>query len=238
MALLKKAFHSIRRGNKMSGTPSGEANFLQEKENPEAPQSAMAFTETAFKCEGNGKKLARSQSRPIDGATLPAIAAERIATFLHGKDLINLGKTCKFWNDVSRKNFVWKVLVEKRFGKQADLEAGSGSPVDFKKLYFKLATSRKPATTFEIVWLNVNYLEKVKDRESEFGEIIQLNTVCWLQIMDRFFSGVLPARLRKHPFLLALRRWGRFQRRRARRNGYFRRLTSGKICVEVAHEIR
>ena len=34
--------------------------------------------------------------------------------------------------------------------------------------------------------------------------------------------------LRKHPFLLALRRWGRFakrpQRRRARRNGCFRRL--------------
>ena len=34
--------------------------------------------------------------------------------------------------------------------------------------------------------------------------------------------------LRKHPFLLALRRWGRFakrpQRRRARRNGSFRRL--------------
>ena len=34
---------------------------------------------------------------------------------------------------------------------------------------------------------------------------------------------------RKHPFLLALRRWGRFaklpQRRRARRNGFFRRLS-------------
>ena len=34
--------------------------------------------------------------------------------------------------------------------------------------------------------------------------------------------------LRKHPFLLALRRWGRFakrpKRRRARRNGCFRRL--------------
>ena len=30
--------------------------------------------------------------------------------------------------------------------------------------------------------------------------------------------------LRKHPFLLALRRWGHFARRRARRNGCFRRL--------------
>ena len=32
--------------------------------------------------------------------------------------------------------------------------------------------------------------------------------------------------LRKHPFLLALRRWGRFARRRARRNGRFRRLNA------------
>ena len=155
--------------------------------------SAMAFTGTAFKCEGNGKKLARSQSIPFDGATLPDIAAERIATFLHGRDLINLGKTCKFWNDVSRKNFVWKVLVEKRFGKQADLEAGSSSPVDFKKLYFKLPTSRKPATAFSVTHLGDRYLEKVKDEESEFGEVIQLNTVCWLQI-EQFFSGVLPGK--------------------------------------------
>ena len=34
--------------------------------------------------------------------------------------------------------------------------------------------------------------------------------------------------LRKHPFLLALRRWGRSQRRRARRNGCFRRLSLPK----------
>ena len=32
--------------------------------------------------------------------------------------------------------------------------------------------------------------------------------------------------LRKHPFLLALRRWGRFARRGARRNGCFRRLNA------------
>ena len=35
--------------------------------------------------------------------------------------------------------------------------------------------------------------------------------------------------LRKHPFLLALRRWGRSQPRRARRNGCFRRLVSYSI---------
>ena len=43
-------------------------------------------------------------------------------------------------------------------------------------------------------------------------------------------QGKVHASLQKHPFLLALRRWGRFakrpRRRRARRNGCFRRLSS------------
>lgn len=133
-----------------------------------------------------------SQSVYFDSITLPDIVAERIATFLRGKDLINLGMTCKFWNEVSRKNFVWKILVETRFGKQPELEPKT-SPLDYKKLYFKLATSKKPATACNVVWLNGDYLEKVKDKESEFGEVIQLNTVCWLQI-DQFFLGVLPGK--------------------------------------------
>ena len=48
--------------------------------------------------------------------------------------------------------------------------------------------------------------------------------------------------LRKHPFLLALRRWERFrakrpQRRRARRNGCFRRLHYAIYSVEPAEAI-
>ena len=125
-------------------------------------------------------------------AILPDIVAERIASFLNAKDLINLGKTCKFWDDVSRKNFVWGILAEKRFGKQPQASP-EASPVDYKKLYFKLARSKKAVRAFRVVWLNGEYLEKVKDRESEFGEVIQLNTVCWLQI-DHFFVGVLPGR--------------------------------------------
>ena len=43
--------------------------------------------------------------------------------------------------------------------------------------------------------------------------------------------------LRKHPFLLALRRWERFakrpQRRRARRNGCFRRLRLHQILYQL-----
>ena len=47
--------------------------------------------------------------------------------------------------------------------------------------------------------------------------------------------------MRKHPFLLALRRWGLFlflrakrpQRRRARRNGFFRRLARMRIVKKV-----
>ena len=100
----------------MSGTRSGEANFLQEKENPGAPRSAMAFTGTAFKCEGNGKKLSRSQSIPFDGATLLDNAAERIATFLHGKDLINLGKTCNSGTMYLERTSCGKYLSRKSLG--------------------------------------------------------------------------------------------------------------------------
>ena len=43
--------------------------------------------------------------------------------------------------------------------------------------------------------------------------------------------------LRKHPFLLALRRWGRFAKRprwqRARRNGCFRRLRDVSLQTNV-----
>ena len=48
--------------------------------------------------------------------------------------------------------------------------------------------------------------------------------------------------LRKHPFLLALRRWGRFakcpQRRRARRNGCFRRLCKGLFAWGILKTCR
>lgn len=91
-----------------------------------------------------------------------------------------------------RKNYLWKILVEKRFGKQLEEELKT-SQVDYKKLYFKLATSKKPAKEFHVVWLNGEYLEKVRDKESEFGEVIQLHMVCWLQI-DSLFFGVLPGK--------------------------------------------
>ncbi|PFX16307.1 hypothetical protein AWC38_SpisGene19428 [Stylophora pistillata] len=135
-----------------------------------------------------------SQSCSFDTTTLPELVAEHIATFLDGKDLINLGKTSKFWNEISRKNFIWKTLVEKRFGRQATSEYGS-SEVEYKKLFYKLAASavKKPATAFQVVHLNGKYLEKAKDSESEFGEVIQLNAVCWLEI-DTNFIGVLPGK--------------------------------------------
>lgn len=153
----------------------------------------MAYLRKAFQVIRGGEK---QQSEPsdvsFDSTSLPDLAAERIASFLDGKDLINLGKTCKFWSEVSRKNIVWKILVEKRFGKQVSSDPRS-SQLGYKRLYFKLAKSKKPATDFQVVWLNGDYLEKVKDKESEFGEVIQLNTVCWLQI-NQFFLGVLPGK--------------------------------------------
>ena len=128
----------------------------------------------------------------FDCTNLPDLAAERIASFLDGKDLISLGNTCKFWNEVSQRNTIWKTLVEKRFGRKVILDPGS-SQIEYKKCYFKLAESKKSATAFHVAWLNGSYLKKVKDKESEFGEVIQLRSACKLQIYD-FFLGVLPGK--------------------------------------------
>lgn len=153
----------------------------------------MAYLRKAFQAiRGGEKQQEESSDVYFDSANLPDLAAERIACFLDGRDLINLGKTCRFWNEVSRKNIVWKILVEKRFGRQVSSDSRS-SEVEYKKHYFKLAKSKKPATDFQVVWLNGDYLEKVKDKESHFGEVIQLNTVCWLQIHQSFL-GVLPGK--------------------------------------------
>ena len=134
--------------------------------------------------EREQKPQNEAPSAYFDCTILPDIVAERIASFLDGKDLINLGKTCKFWNYVSQKNFVWRILAEKRFGKQPQAKP-KATPLDYKKLYFGLATSKKPAKAFRVVWLNGKYLEIVKDKESEFGEVIQRHSVCWLQIKHR-----------------------------------------------------
>ena len=153
----------------------------------------MALIWRAFQAiKGGGTHQSKSQDISFDSTTLPVLVAERIASFLNGKDLINLGKTCKFWNEISRKNIVWKILTERRFGRQAISEA-KNTAIDYKGLYFKLATSKKPATSFDIVWLNGHYLQKAKDRESGYGEVLQLNSVCWLQI-NQFFVGVLPGK--------------------------------------------
>ena len=153
-------------------------------------RKTMAFLRKGFQLIRDLQKHPSDVS--FDGTSLPDLAAERIACFLDGKDLINLGKTCKFWNEVSQKNIIWKTLVIKRFGRQA-ISNSSSSQIRYKRLYFNLAKCRKAATAFQVVWLNGDYLEKVKDKESEFGEVIQLNTVCWLQI-NEFFLGVLPGK--------------------------------------------
>jgi len=138
------------------------------------------------------KQQSDHQRVSFDGKNLPDLAAERIASFLDGKDVISFGKTCKFWNEVSQRNLVWKTLIEKRFGRQVISDSKS-SQIEYKRLYFKLAESKKAATAFHVVWLNGKNLKKVNDKESELGEMIQLNTVCWLQI-NEFFLGVLPGK--------------------------------------------
>ena len=153
----------------------------------------MAFPRKSLKViHDREQQLSGRQHVSFDCTKLPDLAAEHIATFLDGKDLLSLGKTCKFWNKVSQRNIIWKTLVEKRFGREA-ISDSRNSQNEYIRCYFKLAENKKSATAFQVLWLNGNYLEKVKDKESEFGEVIQLNSVCWLQI-DRFFVGVLPGK--------------------------------------------
>jgi hypothetical protein len=126
---------------------------------------------------------------------LPSLAAEKIASFLDGRDLINLGYTCKYWCMIANKSYVWKGLVRKRFGERAldGLETTEGGIEEFKKLYFKLASSKMSITKFYIMHLGSRYLERIGDDESDYGEVVRLNTVCWLQINSKF-PGVLPGK--------------------------------------------
>lgn len=95
---------------------------------------------------------------------------ECIVFFLNGKDLINLGKICKFWNEIFCKNIVWKIFIERWFGWQVIFEV-KNIVIDYKGFYFKLVIGKKLVIFFDIVWLNGYYLQKVKDRESGYGEV-------------------------------------------------------------------
>ena len=112
------------------------------------------------------------QDTSFDCTNLPDLAAERIASFLDGKDLISLGNTCKFWNEVSQRNTIWKTLVEKRFGRQVIADSRS-SQIEYKKCYFKMAESKKSATAFHVVWLSGNYLKRVKGKRIWRGDSTQ-----------------------------------------------------------------
>lgn len=141
----------------------------------------------------------------VDFMSLPDVVTEKIASFLHGRDLINLGYTCKYWSRIAGFNHVWKDLVVGRFGKQAlgtlaEDDSNNDTDTDYKQLYMKLASARKPATDFCVCHLfnrpghgGEYYLEKVRDPESICGEVVKLNTVCWLQI-NADYKGVIPGK--------------------------------------------
>ena len=125
----------------------------------------------------------------FDPENLPVLVAENIASHLSGLDLINLGMTCKFWHEIAASNAVWKMLCEKRFGKQPG-ETGSEN---FKKVYFKLGRMKLSVVDFDdILHFGNRYLKKINDPESSSGSVLHLKTVCWLQVDGKFkavFAG-------------------------------------------------
>ena len=128
--------------------------------------------------------------------SLPIVVAENIASFLHGQELVNLGFTCKFWYDIAHTNHVWKLLVERRYGGQIQVQdAALDFEMDYKMLCIELSLYRKAATEFTVQDLNGYGLELQQDPESECGEIVQLNAVSSLQIHTEF-TTVVPGKYR------------------------------------------
>ena len=132
----------------------------------------------------------------LDFVSLPEVVSEKIASFLHGRDLINLAYTCKYWYRIAEINHVWKNLVFKRFGNE---EIGTGSEnesdVNYKQLYMKLASAKIPAKDFNGLHRPDEYRERyfrtVEDPDSKYGKVIKLIKVCWLQI-NASYKSVIP----------------------------------------------
>jgi len=123
----------------------------------------------------------------------PVVVAEKIASYLDGKDLVNLGCTCKYWNQIAKTNGVWKNLVRIRFGEKV-LSDQNSSSMNFKQIYFKLGLSKRSVSrSHYILHLNDKYLVREAESDSFSGEILHLKSVCWLQVNDTFQS-VLPGR--------------------------------------------
>lgn len=123
----------------------------------------------------------------------PLVVAENIASYLNGKDLVNLGCTCKYWHQIATTNGVWKHLVRIRFGAKVLSDLNS-TTTNFKQLYFKLGLAKRSVSrSHYILHLNDRYLVRETDSDSFSGEILHLKSVCWLQVNDTVQS-VLPGR--------------------------------------------
>ena len=161
------------------------------------------------------KQESDRQDISFDCTNLPDLAAERIASFLDGKDLIRLGNTCKFWNEVTQRNIIWKTLVEKRFGRQAISDSRSQSQIEYKRCYFKLAESKKSATAFRVVWLKGNYLRRKGERRGKRIWRSDSTQQSLLATNQRVFpwrlSGKIPSGV-AHEIRQSSRKWPEFSR--------------------------
>jgi hypothetical protein len=112
------------------------------------------------------------------------------------RDLASLACTCRFWRIVLSPDnaALWNALLCKRFGQEAAAAQPGAAPPAV--LYRRLASHIQPVAQLEkIVWLNGNYLQRIPEADSTFGEVIRVREVCWLELAGRF-RGVLPASYR------------------------------------------
>lgn len=128
---------------------------------------------------------------------LPVVVAEIIASYLHGQDLVNLGFTCKFWHGIASTNHTWKLLVERKYGCEIEHDASLDIDTDYKLLCIELSFYRIAATELlrNGVYKTGYDIEILRDSESEFGEVVQVNAASSLQLFAEFID-VVPGKYR------------------------------------------
>ncbi|KAK9805166.1 hypothetical protein WJX72_003131 [[Myrmecia] bisecta] len=126
-----------------------------------------------------------------DWLQLPTDVA--VAILLHlpkVKDIMSLATTCRFWRQLTCTPHVWRSVVKARFP-STDPNKLTGGVQQLQQLYFDLTSPYKAVKDMSVIWLNGTYLRVVDDPNSRSKRVVELRSVCWLDIRHTF-QGVLP----------------------------------------------